>query len=69
MPLRYFIREFPLLLSFLLITANNFLYGQSPAMEWQKRFGSDDGEDANQIQLTSDGGYIADIGSYCVYYS
>lgn len=58
MPLRYFIREFPLLLSFLLITANNFLYAQAPAIEWQKCLGSDDGEDANQIQLTSDGGYI-----------
>lgn len=62
MPFRYLIREFPLLLSFLLLTANNFLYAQAPSIEWQKCIGSNDGEDANHIQLTSDGGYIV-VGS------
>jgi gliding motility-associated-like protein len=62
MPLLYLMRKFALSLSFLLITANNFLYAQAPVVQWQKCLGSNDGEDANQIQLTSDGGYIV-VGS------
>lgn len=58
MPLLYSIPKFALFLSFLLITANNLLYAQAPVIRWQKCLGSNDGEDANNIQLTSDGGYI-----------
>ncbi|MDP4286236.1 MAG: hypothetical protein Q8891_17640, partial [Bacteroidota bacterium] len=61
-PLLHIIRKFALLLSFLLITAHNFLYAQAPEIQWQKCLGSNDGEDANTIQLTSDGGYIV-VGS------
>jgi gliding motility-associated-like protein len=58
MPLRYLFAQFALFLFFLLITANSFLFAQAPAMEWQKCYGSNDGEDASHIQPTSDGGYI-----------
>lgn len=56
--------RFGLFLSFILIliTANSFLHAQTPAVEWQKCLGSNDGEDASNIQLTSDGGYIV-VGS------
>jgi hypothetical protein len=52
------IRNSALYLSFFLITANNFVFGQAPAIEWQKCFGSYDGDYCNSMLVTLDGGYI-----------
>jgi len=36
----------------------SFLYGQAPEMEWNKGYGTDNGEHIHEIMQTRDGGYI-----------
>jgi gliding motility-associated-like protein len=47
-----------LLFSFLFLIGHYLLCGQAPAVEWQRCYGGDDGDWANSIQQTSDGGHI-----------
>jgi len=46
------------LIPFLLLLLHTSLYGQAPVIQWQKTYGSYNGDYPQSIQLTSDGGYI-----------
>ncbi|HEX4851439.1 MAG TPA: hypothetical protein VFV08_11565, partial [Puia sp.] len=52
------IRNPKLFISLFLLTANNYLFAQTPEVEWQICYGTDNGDWAKSIQQTSDGGYI-----------
>lgn len=56
-------QPFSLILTFFfLLVSFTYLCAQSPEVEWQKCYGSQDGDYANKVQPTKDGGYIL-VGS------
>jgi len=48
----------PILLAFLFFMIANVLHAQGPAVEWQKLYGGGEGDYAQFIERTNDGGYI-----------
>ncbi len=55
-------KSFVITLFFLFFLSAGYLYGQAPAIEWQKCLGGNNGEYAFSIEPTTDGGYI--VGGY-----
>jgi len=50
--------RFPTLFILIILCATNPSFGQAPAMVWQKCLGGNNGDYANSVEPTTDGGYI-----------
>ena len=50
--------RYPALFILIIFCATNFSFAQAPAMVWQKCLGGNNGDYANSVEPTADGGYI-----------